>query len=55
MKRKDPKSPLLIHESWIGIYLRKASQHTMMFQDYLNVQLIGIANYPQLTSETKPH
>lgn len=49
MVREDPKPPLLIHIAWIGINLREILEKTVVFEDCLYEEEVGITHHPQIT------
>ena len=55
MVREDPDPPNIIYKSRVCVNPGKASQQSMMLQDFLNEKLVCITNYSQVTSVTKPH
>lgn len=58
MRRRDeimicenPKPPIFINRVRVCVDLRETIKQTMMFEDCLNKEEIGITHYPQFTPE----
>lgn len=49
MERRDPEPPLGVHARGVGVDLREAAEDTVMLQDGLDEEGVGVAHHLQIT------
>lgn len=53
VKREDSEPPFLVHVPRVRVDLREVAHQTVVLQNGLDEESIGIAHYPQITPENR--